>query len=705
MRGGLNCSSAAGLPALWARTLGHAAIRIAVIDGPVDRDHPAFKGAALQFIDPPGQTATGGGVAAQHGTHVASILFGQHDGPVKGVAPRCGGIIVPVFKDGPGGSLAPSSEIDLAHAISLAVDAGAHVINISGGQLSGTGSAHPLLAGVVANCVRRNVLIVAAAGNDGCACLHVPGALPSVLAVGAMNAEGEPVDFSNWGDLYQGQGVLALGERVPGARYGGGTVDFSGTSVAAPIVSGVAGLLLSVQLAEGRTPDPHAVRRAILASALGCDHKPVADCRRLLMGRLNVSGALSQIMQGEGVEAMAEQIEQVGASQSPNAGLGSNQYPRQTVGPGVRAAGCGTEAPEPDGNGEPPPPENGEETEAPEDDVAPSRVHRAMSPRMTGAAPVALRGATALAPAPPARTRRDETQAAAWVSPSSRLYPSACACGGGAAPQLVYALGQIYFDFGTDARRDSLAQAMGPVLGAEGNVDNPFDLLKYLDTNPWDSSAVIWVLMDEATPVYAIQPDGPYAQETYARVRRFFREQLEEGVERVSIPGFIGGKVRLYTGMEVPVIIPDIRGMFSWTTTAMIEAVCGPEPAELAAAAKKEEHERKAEDMRSFLDRVYYDVRNMGVDPRDRAINYSATNAFNVERIFAKTIRDEMELDTIEVERSPVCRQDSDCWDVKLIFFNPEKQFEVARRVYRFTVDVSDVVPVLVGDVRQWSMR
>jgi hypothetical protein len=64
-----------------------------------------------------------------------------------------------------------------------------------------------------------------------------------------------------------------------------------------------------------------------------------------------------------------------------------------------------------------------------------------------------------------------------------------------------------------------------------------------------------------------------------------------------------------------------------------------------------------------------------------------------------------MALDTIEVERSPICRQDSDCWDVKLIFFNPEKQFEVARKVFRFTVDVSDVVPVLVGDVRQWSMH
>jgi cyanobactin maturation PatA/PatG family protease len=693
------------LPALWAKTLGHSAIKIAVLDGPVDHSHIAFKGANLQRIEPPGGSAAGGGVASQHGTHVASILFGQHDGPVIGVAPGCSGIVIPIFKDGHGGSLAPSSEIDLARAISLAVDAGAHVINISGGQLSDTGSAHPLLATVVADCVRRNVLIVAAAGNDGCRCLHVPGALPSVLAVGAMNASGDPVDFSNWGDRYQGQGVIALGEHVLGAKYGGGTVSYSGTSVAAPIVAGVAGLLLSLQLAQGRAPDPHAVQRAILTSALGCEHKEVPECRRLLMGRLNVSGALSQIIQGEGVGGMVDQTEHGIPIQSPNPDGGSIPYTSRTVGSGVRAAVCGTQAPEPTDNGEPPSSEDDDGQEVPNEDMAQSRLTHATRPQTTMPSQPAAGVVTALTPTAPGRGQRVEKPTVTWMSPSSRLYPSACACGGGAPPQLVYALGQIYFDFGTDARRDSLAQAMSGILGSSGNVDDPFDLLKYLDTNPWDSSAVIWVLMDEATPVYAIQPDGPYAPETYARVRQFFREQLEQGVERVSVPGFLGGKVRLYTGMEVPVIIPDLRGMFSWTTTALIEAVCGPEPPESAAAAKKEEHQRKAEDMRSFLDRVYYDIRNMGTDPRDRAMNYSATNAFNVQKIFERTIKDGMALDTIEVERSPICRQDSDCWDVKLIFFNPEKQFEVARKVFRFTVDVSDVVPVLVGDVRQWSMH
>ena len=68
----------------------------------------------------------------------------------------------------------------------------------------------------------RGVLIVAAGGNDGCECLHVPAALPNVIAVGAMDANGRPLEFSNWGELYRQQGVLAPGENILGAVPGGG---------------------------------------------------------------------------------------------------------------------------------------------------------------------------------------------------------------------------------------------------------------------------------------------------------------------------------------------------------------------------------------------------------------------------------------------------------------------------------------------------
>ena len=55
-------------------------------------------------------------------------------------------------------------------------------------------------------------------------------------------------------------------------------------------------------------------------------------------------------------------------------------------------------------------------------------------------------------------------------------------------------------------------------------------------------------------------------------------------------------------------------------------------------------------------------------------------------------------------KKSPICRPGSDCYDVTLSFFNPKERLTVARKEYRFTIDVSDVVPVTVGEVRAWSV-
>ncbi len=106
----------------------------------------------------------------------------------------------------------------------------------------------------------------------------------------------------------------------------------------------------------------------------------------------------------------------------------------------------------------------------------------------------------------------------------------------------------------------------------------------------------------------------------------------------------------------------------------------------------------------NFLQWVYYELRNLGLQPQERAINFAATNAFQIEQVFEHAINAQLELDHIAVEQSPVCRSHSDCWDVKLIFFNPSRRLEQARQVYRFTVDVSDVVPVTMGPVRSWAI-
>jgi cyanobactin maturation PatA/PatG family protease len=230
--------------------------------------------------------------------------------------------------------------------------------------------------------------------------------------------------------------------------------------------------------------------------------------------------------------------------------------------------------------------------------------------------------------------------------------------------------------------------------------------LSHLKKNPWDAASLIWTLNLDGTTIYAVSGEGPFAGDVYLRLREFLDDHIElQGSERVSMPGRISGKARLMNGQIVPVIAPELRGMYSWTTQGLVHAVVGAPLAESASAAEKETRAKKQAGLREFLDRVYFQLYNLGVTPQERAINFAGTNAFNIEKVYESAMKEEMDLDTIEVERSPICRPESDCWHVKLFFFFPDRQVQTVRKIYRFTVDVSDVVPVTVGPVRSWFVR
>ena len=125
-----------GLSELWATTVGDPRICIAVLDGPVDREHPSFRGANLTEIETLASDVAVSGPSIEHGTHIASILFGQHDGPVKGIAPQCRGLIVPIFRDVVEGSPVPCSQVDLARAIVQATE------EVRTSSMSAAGSFH-----------------------------------------------------------------------------------------------------------------------------------------------------------------------------------------------------------------------------------------------------------------------------------------------------------------------------------------------------------------------------------------------------------------------------------------------------------------------------------------------------------------------------------------------------------------------------------
>ena len=274
----------------------------------------------------------------------------------------------------------------------------------------------------------------------------------------------------------------------------------------------------------------------------------------------------------------------------------------------------------------------------------------------------------------------------------------------------VYALGTLGYDFGSEARRDSFKQLM-PAVEIEGTQvpANPYDarqMVDYLAAHPTEANSLIWTLNQELTPIYAIEPAGPFAAEVYATLQQLLSGQIEAEdsggyIERVSIPGRLTARtVRLFSGQEVPVIAPHARrGLYGWQVNRLVEVAVEAVRADHAAA----DEAAMRRSLQSFLHRVYYDLRNLGQTARDRALNFAATNAFQAARTFAEAIARGLELETIEVSKSPFCRIDSDCWDVKLKFFDPENTRR-ARRVFRFTIDVADSMPVTLGEVRVWSV-
>ena len=247
---------------------------------------------------------------------------------------------------------------------------------------------------------------------------------------------------------------------------------------------------------------------------------------------------------------------------------------------------------------------------------------------------------------------------------------------------------------------------IGPVGPIPASIDTA-TLLAHLDAHPDVAESITWTLNLDSTPIYSIRPDGAYAPDAYALLRKFLSEQVDANVraERVSIPGLLVGTQTLLTGQKVGIVVPVLRGMFNWTIGALVQRAVGKRPEKGTDKGEREAFRRKEEGITNFLQRVYFEIRNLGVEPRDRALNAAATNAFQLERVFMAAAATGLQLDQIDVERSPVCRLDSDCWDVVLYFFNPANVLGEARRAFRFTVDVSDVVPVLIGDIREWSVR
>jgi subtilisin family serine protease len=251
------------LPYAKALTRGVADIKIAVLDTGVNLDHKELQGKVVKradFVNLEGLDTSGfvGDVTGYddvpedevgHGTHVSGIIAGSGVQMDEGVAPACSIMAVRVLATMKSGErLVGAGIVDNINAgIKWAVDNGADVINMSLGiKHVGGGLPHE---DVIRYALGKNVTIVAASGNDGTAERYYPGALPGVIAVGAVDNTGNVANFTSYGANIA---VVAPGLNIY-SSFAHNTYAFaSGTSQASPFVAGAVGLVKSYALQQGK---------------------------------------------------------------------------------------------------------------------------------------------------------------------------------------------------------------------------------------------------------------------------------------------------------------------------------------------------------------------------------------------------------------------------------------------------------------------
>lgn len=246
-------------PVLWNQGIKGDGVTVGVIDTGIDLSHPSladriavndqeipnnkidddnngivddYKGYDFAYKVPEAR-------AADHGTHVAGIIAAEpKSSPMVGVAHQSKILPMNIMSDNGGGSLSAA-----VFAIQYAKDRGVKVINASwGGALCADS-----LKRMINSLNEQNILFVSAAGNDGVDIDVYPEfpagfALANQVTVGASVQSGLMAAFSNYS--YNKVHVLAPGHQIL-SSVPGGWLPASGTSMAAPFVSGLAALLWS----------------------------------------------------------------------------------------------------------------------------------------------------------------------------------------------------------------------------------------------------------------------------------------------------------------------------------------------------------------------------------------------------------------------------------------------------------------------------
>lgn len=227
--------------AAWSITEGNG-VNVAVLDGGIELTHIDLAANISPLSYDTESDSSPSLVFDSHGTHVAGILGAVKDNntQVVGIAPEC-----TLFSISNSFEMTPNSRQKRADGINWAVLNGVDVISNSWGSPVQYQQIDDAIDNALTN--GRNGLgciVVFAAGNAFGSSVDYPARYhPDILAVGSTEIDGERSDFSNFDDKLD---VMAPGRNILSTIPNNGTELNSGTSMATPLVSGVAALVLSV---------------------------------------------------------------------------------------------------------------------------------------------------------------------------------------------------------------------------------------------------------------------------------------------------------------------------------------------------------------------------------------------------------------------------------------------------------------------------
>ncbi|MFC4357527.1 S8 family serine peptidase [Halobium salinum] len=225
----------------WDTTLGDSSVTIAVVDTGAQYDHPDLAGnyksnPGYDFADGDSDPYPDVPSDEYHGTHVSGCAAAVVDNG-SGVAGQGNSSLINGRALDESGS---GSTSDIADAIEWAADQGADVINLS----LGGGGYTSTMKNAVSYATTNGALVVAAAGNDGSGSVSYPAAYSECMAVSAVDDNENLASFSQYGSSVEicapGVDVLSTTTEARGSYE-----KLSGTSMATPVTSGVAGLTLA----------------------------------------------------------------------------------------------------------------------------------------------------------------------------------------------------------------------------------------------------------------------------------------------------------------------------------------------------------------------------------------------------------------------------------------------------------------------------